>query len=320
MLAERFGEIVLLCLDPATGREVWSQEIASTSECLSLDPARRMQPVHLAYADGVLVCPTNVGAVVAVDPLSHNLLWASFYRERKDNPQDGGLPAYTPDAYESQWRGCAPIIHGDRVVLTAPDGGPVCCLNLRDGSRLWSASRSDDDLYVAGVFDDKAGGDKVLIVGKTSCRALTLDKGEEAWARPVPTGTPSGVGAASGNLYLLPLRNGDVFRIDVARPYSSTPIGGRPDAPPGNLVFHDGDLWSQSPTAVTAYRRLDEGLKRAEEKAARNPRTRRRGSTAAACSTARATPPPPSRTGSRSWTTTRRRTWPPGHATACSTP
>ena len=111
-----------------------------------------------------------------------------------------------------------PIIHGDRVVLTAPDGGPVCCLNLRDGSRVWSASRSDDDLYVAGVFDDKAGGDKVLIVGKTFCRALNLDKGEEAWARPIAAGTPSGMGAASGNLYLLPLRNGNVFRIDVSPP------------------------------------------------------------------------------------------------------
>ncbi len=271
-LAERRGEIVLLCLDPATGREVWSQDLASTPECLSLDPARRMQPAHLAYSDGVLVCPTNLGVVVAVDPLSHNLLWASFYHERKDNPQDGSLPAFSPDAYESQWRGCAPIIHGDRVVLTAPDGGPVCCLNLRDGSRVWSASRSDDDLYVAGVFDDKAGGDKVLIVGKTFCRALNLDKGEEAWARPIAAGTPSGIGAASGNLYLLPLRNGNVFRIDVSRPYLSTPIVGRPDAPLGNLVFHDGDLWSQSPTAVASYSRLAKRLERAEERVARNPR------------------------------------------------
>ena len=271
-LTERHQELNLLCIDADTGALIWSQKLAATGEDLKYDPARRMQPVHLAYADGVLICPTNVGAVVAVDPLSHNLLWASIYHERKDNPQDGGLPAYSPDAYESQWRGCAPIIHGDRVVFTAPDGGPVCCLNLRDGSRIWSASRSDDDLYVAGVFDDKAGGDKVLIVGKTSCRALNLDKGEEIWARPVVTGTPSGVGAASGGLYLLPLRNGNVFRIDVARPYLSTPIEGQPDAPPGNLLFHDGDLWSQSPTAVTAYPRLSRKLEQAEERVAKNPR------------------------------------------------
>jgi len=307
-LTERHQELNLLCINADTGALIWSQNLAATGEDLKYDPARRMQPVHLAYADGVLVCPTNVGAVVALDPLSHNLLWASIYHERKDNPQDGGLPTYSPDAYESQWRGCAPIVHGDRVVLTAPDGGPVCCLNLRDGSRIWTASRSDDDLYVAGVFDDKAGGDKVLIVGRNSCRALNMDKGDEAWARPVVTGTPSGVGAAAGNLYLLPLRNGNVFRIDVGRPYLSTPIEGRPDAalpalgastagllgsplgqgsllaasalipgrapdaPPGNLIFHDGDLWSQSPTAVTVYRRLDEGLKRAEEKVAGNPR------------------------------------------------
>ena len=112
----------------------------------------------------------------------------------------------------------------------------------------------------------------MLIVGKTSCRALNMDNGGEAWAHPVATGAPSGVGAASGNLYLLPLRNGNVYRIDVMRPYLSTPIIGRPDAPLGNLVFHDGDLWSQSPTAVAAYSRLAKRLEQAEERVARNPR------------------------------------------------
>ena len=244
-LTERDKELNLLCLDADTGALVWSQNLASTGEDLKLDPARRMQPAHLAYADGVLVCPTNVGAVVAVDPLSHNILWANVYHDRKDAAADGGVPTFAPDAYEAQWRGCAPIIHGDRVVFTAPDGDSIRCLDLHDGSLLWNVLRIDEDLYVAGVFDDKAGGDKVLVVGRSSS-ALRLDSGGEAWPQPVVTGPPSGLGRRPAS-YLLPLQNGNLFLLDVANPGASTQIEGRPDEPLGNLVFHGGDLWSQTP-------------------------------------------------------------------------
>ena len=40
-----------------------------------------MQAAHLAYADGILVCPTNAGVVLGVDLLSHSLVWAHSYRD-----------------------------------------------------------------------------------------------------------------------------------------------------------------------------------------------------------------------------------------------
>jgi outer membrane protein assembly factor BamB len=266
-LVERRQEINLLCLETATGDLIWSQNVASVPTSLEADAARRMQPAHLAYADGVLVCPTDAGAVVAVDPTSHNLLWAHLYHDRKENPESV-VPSFNPVQYEDAWTGCAPIIHGDRVLLTAPSGDDsLCCLNLHDGSVIWNITRSDD-LYVAGVFDDKAGGDKVLIVGRRECRAVALSDGREVWRQP--TTTPSGVGAASGPHYFLPLQAGGVYLLDVANPRASTHIEGRPGEALGNLIFYSGTLWSQTATAVTAYTRLAKMLERAEALVAAN--------------------------------------------------
>ncbi|HVS37165.1 MAG TPA: PQQ-binding-like beta-propeller repeat protein [Gemmataceae bacterium] len=265
----RNKDIILLCLDPDTGRLLWSQDIAAASDPLWLDAARRMQPVHLAYGDGVLVCPTNTGCVVALDPLTHDLLWASVYHEPQPNPN--GFPGFDPNQYETAWKGCCPIIQGDRVVLTAPDGETILCLNLRNGATLWSAQRTNDDVYVAGVFSDPPGGDKVLVVGSHKCRALNLATGEEIW-KDLKTGAPAGFGTACGKYYLLPLRDGGVFGIDMNNPNLSTELEGVASDAPGNLVFHHGDLWSQSAKSVTAYRRLSQGLGDAASRLAKNPK------------------------------------------------
>ncbi len=276
---KRNKDIILLCLEPDTGRLLWSQDVSAAADPLWVDAARHMEPVHLAYADGVLVCPTNAGSVVAIDPLTHDLLWAVPYRDPQANPNPNGFPGFDPNTYEALWKGCAPIIQGDRVVLTAPDDDSIRCLNLRDGSPVWKdlpdqkAQRTNDDLYVAGVFPD-AAGDKVLIVGRTSCRALNLTTGEEAWSG-LQTGAPSGLGTACGKNYLLPLRNGNMGVIDVAQGGLTVLEGdnGR-DAPPppGNLVFHGGDLWSQSPTVVMAYPQLRKNLDQATARLAANPK------------------------------------------------
>ena len=72
------------------------------------------------------------------------------------------------------------------MVFAAPDAKSVHCLNLADGTLAWSQKRSEDDLYLGGVF---AG--RVLIVGKKNVRGLSLERGETLWT--LETGTPSRV-------------------------------------------------------------------------------------------------------------------------------
>ena len=136
------------------------------------------------------------------------------------------------------------------MVFTAPDGGAVHCLNLRDGEPLWQAERRDD-LYLAGVFQGK-----VVLAGKTTCRALNLADGrQQLWQ--VETGLPSGLGVASGPYYYLPLKKGEVCKIDLEHGIVVAHSPSPKSNAPGNLLFYDGDVISQTESAVTAYPQVD---------------------------------------------------------------
>ncbi len=219
VLLEKSQQLHLVCLDPSKypskgeNPVVWMQLLATTQNRLYNEPNRRMQAAQLSYGEGILVCPTNAGAVLGVDLMSHSLVWAHPYREKTQATADytemmmirrgfGVQPMIvqqTSMASASEWKVSAPVIQEGKVVFTAPDANAVHCLNMRDGSLLWKVGKAEEDLYMGGVFNGK-----VLIVGKKMCRALSLKDGSVAWS--VDTGMPSGQGIASDNVYYLPLR------------------------------------------------------------------------------------------------------------------
>ncbi len=246
-LYERDGALKLVCLDPfktvivpparkdVAGAPapdvVWVQNLGKAMTPLKQDPLRRIQASFLACADGVIVCPTNSGAIVAVDLNARSLLWAHTYAtiERPvggpgGGPGMGGMPggfrpgmpgqpAASPLANE-RWRSASPIISGGRVVVSAYDADQVQCLDLRTGKLLWSETRQPDDLYVGGVVNNK-----VLIVGSKATRAVGLVGEDAARKVPVPawkaelrTGIPCGHGVVGkdGGTFYLPMAGDDV--------------------------------------------------------------------------------------------------------------
>jgi outer membrane protein assembly factor BamB len=262
-LVEKEQELRLLCLEPATGDIAWTQTLATTRNKMVLDGGRRLHAAHLSAADGILVCPTNSGAVFGVDLFSHSLLWAYAYREEPP-PNPDAQPVFrgrfpprptltqVPPNLQWEWKMSTPIIKGGSLVFTAPDSGAIHCLRLRDGSRVWKAAGGDGDCYVAGVQDDL-----VLTVGRQECRALSLMEGKELWR--LDMGLPSGQGVFGDGVYYLPLKASgpgkgpEICVIDLRK----REVGERLEMPakevPGNLLFSDGALFSQTPTAVTAY-------------------------------------------------------------------
>jgi outer membrane protein assembly factor BamB len=256
-------DLFLVCLESSTGAVVWHQRLAAFKSRMVLDGGRRVHAVPLVAADGMLVCQTNAGGVVAFDLAAQRLAWAHVYREEPPPPPPpagggfGGRPrpprfspiSNLPPNLTSEWKSSPPVVVGDRLLLTPPDGNELQCLSLRDGSLLWKVKR-EDDLYVAGVV-----GEKIVLVGRENLRALALTDGTQLWKCFAPT--TIGRAARAGDALYVPIRTdggkNQLLDIDVEKGGVRSRIAlSEQDA--GNLVLTRGVLLSQSPTSVTSYK------------------------------------------------------------------
>jgi outer membrane protein assembly factor BamB len=238
------------------------------------DISRRSTTVHLAYGEGILVCPTNAGEMLGVDLTSRTLAWAYPYRQTAPNPMSlvqtdprfGFQPPNRQMALSyANWKVAPPVIADGKVVFTAPDAVAVHCINLRDGTPVWTARQQDHDLFFAGVYDGK-----VLIVGKNSVRAHSLANGERLWSVPTDD-MPSGQGVASKNVYYLPLSKGEILAIDVATGkahHNRSAVAGKA---PGNLIFYEGAVLSQTVDEIVAYPQLTAKLELASKAVTADP-------------------------------------------------
>jgi outer membrane protein assembly factor BamB/tetratricopeptide (TPR) repeat protein len=241
------------------------------------DLSRRTNAVHLGYGEGILVCPTHAGEILGVDLMSRTLAWAYPYREKSLTPEQpnpfvprpipGPIPVPTMNIGTGNWYNTPPVIVDGKVVFTAPDASSIHCINLRDGTLSWKRPQMDGDLYLGGVF-----GGKVVIVGKTGVRLRRLSDGEQL--KFLPTGdVPSGQGVASKNVYYLPLKKGEICAIDLARETikAHNRASSGKSAMPGNLVFYEGAVLSQTPLEVVAYPQLTHKLEVASAEVAKDP-------------------------------------------------
>jgi outer membrane protein assembly factor BamB len=150
------------------------------------------------------------------------------------------------------WMAPKTLVYEDRVIVTAADEPSIHCLSLRDGSLLWKVGQMEDDAYLAGVV---AG--RVVFVGRQACRALDLSNGRQVWR--IKTGLPSGQGTVSGDIYYLPLREAvaekepAIYAIDVRKGAIVSRLRPPHREVPGNLLLCQGDVFSQTPTAVSVY-------------------------------------------------------------------
>ncbi|QVL34724.1 PQQ-binding-like beta-propeller repeat protein [Telmatocola sphagniphila] len=281
VVLEKDREMMLACINPNKisadnfPELEWYQPLGSPQTPLPQDSFRRIQGVHLAYGDGILVCPTNAGALVGIDLQTRNIVWSHSYRKAGPKPPEepempingrnriirggfgmNGEMLANQNLSLDRWRVSMPMISQNKVVFTAYDGEAVQCLDLRSGSLSWESSRNSDDLYVAGVFDKK-----VMIVGKSNVRFLSLVDGAQVGAS-ISIGLPSGVGTASGGMYLLPIKESpetkepEVWTIDVAKGTVEAKTKSRKKTVVGNLIYHEGDVISQSPYELQAFPQL----------------------------------------------------------------
>ncbi len=287
-LAERNGEIQLLALEPITLGSLskakqdvklkWSQSLILPSATIMQNPVRRLAGISPSFADGVMICPTTSGRVVAVDLSRRLLLWGYRYSDVLDyDPRNrqamfmrarliamGRYPGVNTDD-ENRWIDSNPTIAEGRVVLTPRDSNEIHCLNLIDGSLVWKKPR-EQGLYVASIHDGK-----VIIVGRSQVAALALEDGEPIWPQSTPIPTPSGRGFRTATRYHIPLSTGEIATLDLVNGRILARSKLRDGRVPGNLAAAGGSIVSQSVDSVVAFKSLSELNEQIDSDLKKNP-------------------------------------------------
>ncbi len=303
-LVEINGQTELVVLDPASGKLLWRQQLAATQLPIEFDQGRQSQGLTPSIADGIIVCPTGNGGVVALDLMSRSLKWGVTYGVNNNfrNLQFGGgaFGGTDYDPLNSRWFDESLVIENGIVVLTPPESEVLFCFDLLTGEELIRRPRAGAS-YVAGVY-----GKSIVLVNGRSVQALDLQfaldqrhandmkKGQSAETRPAmrprqgdqraipnnvrtrwdtqfPEGqTLVGRGIWREGSMLLPLTNGRIIEIDLetGKITSSCKVSTNL----GNLFAHNNILFSVGPTDVTAFYTRKHLESSVESRLAKNPK------------------------------------------------
>ena len=251
VMAEIAGDIMLVCLDPRTGDEIWRQQLAAVeSGSISVDAARRVTGAAPTYHEGVLICPTGAGTIVAIDLVDRMLRWGVSYPRRLNFPQTMNTRSTSTDKsiLMRRWHKGTSIAVQDSVYVTPTESDVLMCLDLVDGSRKFADRRRGSSRYVAGIR-----GGKAIIVGDKSVVAIDAKNGRELWEtdRKLLSVSEqiSGRGLFGKDDYLIPTSANRLVRISLKDGKLLEERATRFEL--GNLVAVGGEIISQGPTTLS---------------------------------------------------------------------
>lgn len=254
-------QLSAVCLRARDGELLWSQALGYVDRAVDYDDFRAQQACIPTLVDGILVCPTNAGFLLALDPETGSLLWAvPSGSERFDNRfgLSNALRLIGSRSFPHV------LIGSPGRVLAMPHASlQIVCHDIATGRPVWSVPRLDAE-YLATVNETL-----LVVVGRRQVRGLSLADGKTLWSTNL--GMPNGTGVRAGPRYLVPLRNGTVSALDLTTGQvvgMAFPIQHSPtvkadeedddDVPLpvrlGNLVPSGEFILSCEPLRITAYR------------------------------------------------------------------
>jgi outer membrane protein assembly factor BamB len=268
VLGSKGDELRLWCLDRRTGGLHWSQLVGYSDAKIEQDLMRRWMVASPSVSEGIVVCPTTIGWLVAVDRLRQSVLWAARYSQPTqgmDYSMGSTLAQYRE--LGGQWGAGAPVILGQRVVYAPPEDDQLVCVDLLTGMSRWQVPREDGQ-YLAGVTADRA-----IVVGMDQVWAIGIADGKKLWTHPLGDGAkPAGRAALTADQLYLPLSTGElrVLQIAEGKPALRTFV---PDGefPLGNLVLHRGRMVSFGPQGLTGFRQQAALWAEIQQRKAQNP-------------------------------------------------
>ena len=243
-LVEINGAVYLTAIDHRSGELQWKQQLVGLESNVLTDGNRRMHAAVPSYDSGMLVCSTGAGVVVGVDLAKRSLAWAYRYENHLSGAIKRRGRRRVPTVTRKQWTDPATIIADGKALIAPPDSGELHCLELLSGKLLWKQERGEF-LWVAGVE-----GDRVLLVGNSRLKAVSLFDGSPAWShdglRLESGSVPSGRGFFSEGKYYLPLSTAEVLAIDVQAGTVVARTHSRDGRALGNMICYRGAVLSQT--------------------------------------------------------------------------
>jgi outer membrane protein assembly factor BamB len=245
VLGEISGEIRLYAVDARDAELLWSRQIATVNHgSVENVTYRRVAGASPSYADGLVICPTSTGAVIAVDLATQAPLWGYQYQ-----PVDTGRRGYSlPQPWQpgERWAdGSVTITKNGRILLTPVDQEKLHCVDLLTGTPLWSIDR--DGMSYLGAVEDGM----IALVGAQHCRGISLEKGEQVWETEMEYGVPSGRGYSSGGKLFVPTSEDKVVSLDIKTGAWLESVDTAYSL--GNLICHEGYVVSHNVDVVAAF-------------------------------------------------------------------
>ncbi len=217
-VGEQEEAIRLFCIDPSNGRLLWTQGLGFPMAPLYEDSSRRFRGCVVRSAGDKLIVTTQVGLVVALDPVRRTLEWVYYLGESpsrqqfafrgRDLEQSVGFLGFLDE----------PVIDHHHLYLVPRQSKQLHCVDLKTGNLLWkvnrnqptsSADESAGDEYLGGLWENV-----LLVVGSRETRGISTQDGRELWE--IRHHRISGHGVQQDDEYLLPLEDSQILRIRFA--------------------------------------------------------------------------------------------------------
>ncbi|MCO8120232.1 PQQ-binding-like beta-propeller repeat protein [Stieleria sp. TO1_6] len=248
-MVELAGDIILVCLDPATGQLRWQQQLVALEGIgIQYDAIRRISGATPSYHDGVLICPTGAGATIAIDLADRTLRWGNSYQRRSygNSMATFSRSRQSDDELSQRWHNSAAITSGLAVLVTPVATDNLFCFDLVDGKKRFSKPRQAA-FYVAGIRDGL-----LLMVSAREVVGYDMENGRLSWRsdqRLLPPGQQIvGRGVFGPGYFIVPTSGNELVKIALT---DGTLLERRTTRYPlGNLIAIDGEIISQSPTKL----------------------------------------------------------------------
>lgn len=251
VIAELAGDISLFCLDAQDGSELWRQQlVAVESGGIETDAIRRIAGAMPTYRDGIMICPTGAGAVVAIDLADRMIRWGVSYNRNIGLNQALISRGRAVDGSQlmQRWHSGTAIISDSTVFVTPIEADRLYGLDLITGKNRFAKQNRYSMRYLAGARENR-----FFVVGTTQMRAFDQRNGKVLWTSPsdmLESGQLiSGIGVFGDGEYLLPTSTNEIIRVGLQ---DGKVLGRRKTRYPlGNLVAAGGEIVSQGPTKLS---------------------------------------------------------------------